>query len=927
MDYNKTLNLPVTEFPMRGNLPQREPGIQKEWEDKATYKRIQEASRNRGAQPFIFHDGPPYANGHIHIGHALNKILKDMIVRYKTMEGYHVPYIHGWDTHGLPIEQAVIKDQKLNRHLMDIPSFRKSCEEYALKFKSIQEAEFKRLGVWGNWEDSYVTLMPKYEAAQIGVFGVMAKKGYIYKGLKPVYWCSSCETALAEAEIEYADKKSYSIYVKFAVSDGKGVLPDGTHIVVWTTTPWTLPGNVAICLHPDFEYAVARVGDERWVAATALLPGLMAAAGIEAGGWSIESTLRGSEMERVVCRHPFVDRESLVILGDHVTLDTGTGCVHTAPGHGLEDYQVGLKYDMPIISPVTGRGTFTEDAGKYSGLRVTDADQLIVDDLKESGHLLSSGSLSHQYPHCWRCKHPVFFRATEQWFASVDGFRSEALEAIKGVKWIPSWGEERIHNMVADRNDWCISRQRVWGVPIPVFYCTACGQHMMTDASIGAVQELFSREGSGAWWTHDASDILPAGTVCAACGASDFRKESDIMDVWFDSGSSHTAVLQQWPELHFPADLYLEGSDQHRGWFQSSLLTSIATKGVAPYKAVLTHGYTVDGEGKKMSKSVGNVVAPEQVIKEYGADILRLWVASSDYKADVRVSGAIVKQMSEVYRRIRNTYRFLLGNLGDFNPSTDRVAYADLSELDRWALLQMERTLRRVTKAYNEYEFHTIYHAVHNFCAVDMSSMYLDIIKDRLYTSAPGSTGRRGAQTVLHEVLMALVKMMAPILVHTAEEVWAYLPESAKDVESIHMTMWPSFHDEYLDEALEKRWSLILGVRRDVSKALEIARASKEIGSSLEASVLLAPGAGYDEAVAYFRDDLENLFIVSSVGVVTPPELARAWVGEESGTLVRVGKASGTKCERCWIYTDEIGESKDHPSLCPRCESVVAGLA
>ncbi|HYH05166.1 MAG TPA: isoleucine--tRNA ligase, partial [Bacillota bacterium] len=864
MDYNQTLNLPKTDFPMKANLPQREPEVQKYWEEKQIYHQTQAKAKAEGRPKFILHDGPPYANGHIHIGTALNKILKDIIVKFKTMEGYHVPYVPGWDTHGLPIEQQVIKETKLNRHELSTADFRKRCEEYALKYFEIQRDEFKRLGVGAYWENPYITLQPHYEAKQIEVFGEMAQKGYIYKGLKPVYWCSSCETALAEAEIEYADKTSESIYVKFKVVDGKGVLPEAdSWVVIWTTTPWTLPANLAISLNPDYVYVLVNTGTERYLVARELVEQFATEIGLT--DYQLEQEFDGNQLEGVKTQHPFMGWESPLILGDHVTLEQGTGCVHTAPGHGAEDYQIGLKYGLPAFAPVTPQGRFAPEAGKYAGIKLTEGNQVIINDLKESGHLLGHAQIRHQYPHCWRCRQPVIFRATEQWFASVEGFRQAALAAIKDVKWIPEWGEGRIHNMVADRADWCISRQRTWGVPIPIFYCESCGKELINQQIIVKVAEIFAKEGSNAWWQRESADFLPEGTVCA-CGHDHFRKESDIMDVWFDSGSSHEAVLKVWPDLEWPADLYLEGSDQHRGWFQSSLLTGVAVYGKAPYRAVLTHGYVVDGEGRKISKSLGNVIPPETIIKEFGVDILRLWVASSDYQADIRISKEILKQLAEVYRRIRNTCRFLLSNLNDFNPATDKVAYEDLTELDQWALLRLEKLLRRVTEAYQNYEFHIQHHAVHNFCTVDLSSLYLDIIKDRLYTTKADAQPCRAAQTVLYEILVKLTQMIAPVLSHTAEEIWRYLPY--KEVESIHQTLWPSFNDTYLNPELENTWEQFLTVRQDVSKALELARAQKLIGSSLEAKVNLYLPEQTAKLLEHFQADLSTLFIVSQVAVL-----------------------------------------------------------
>ncbi|MCL2336313.1 MAG: isoleucine--tRNA ligase, partial [Firmicutes bacterium] len=867
MDYGKTLNLPQTEFPMRGNLPQREPEILQTWEAMDIYKLVQQ--KNSGRPKFILHDGPPYANGCIHLGHTLNKVLKDIVVKYHSMAGFDAPYVPGWDTHGLPIEQQAIKNLGLNRHKIDTVEFRNKCKEYALKYVDIQREEFKRLGVRGDWEHPYLTLMPHFEARQIGVFGEMAKAGYIYKGLKPVYWCSSCETALAEAEVEYADKKSPSIYVKFPVRDGKGLLPEeNTFVVIWTTTPWTLVANMAICLRPEFDYLLLESGGEKLLVAKELKDSFLRETGLEDG--PVRREYKGAELEGILCAHPFAERQSPLILGDHVTLEAGTGCVHTAPGHGHEDYLVGLKYNLAIMSPVDGRGKFTAEGGQFAGLAYQEANGAILETLGQTGALVKALTVRHQYPHCWRCKQPVFFRATEQWFASIDGFRQAALNAIEQVRWIPAWGRDRIHNMVANRGDWCVSRQRTWGVPIPIFYCAACGKPVINDQTITHLQELFRAQGADVWFGREAEGLTPPGLVCPECGGTKFSKETDTMDVWFDSGSSHLAVLDEpdiWPELSRPADLYLEGSDQHRGWFNSSLNTSVAVCGGAPYRAVLTHGFLVDENGRKMSKSLGNVVDPLKVIEQMGADILRLWVSSADYRGDLAVSQNILKQMTEAYRKIRNTCRFMLGNIYDFAPGRDFVPYGQMPELDRWALLKLHRLMQRVDKGYRDYEYHTVYHAIHHFCTVDMSAQYLDIIKDRLYCEATASPARRSAQTVMYEGLHVLVRLLTPILTFTAEEIWRHLPKTADAPESVQLTDMPLADEGYLDPALEEKWGRLMKVRGVATRALEKARQEKVIGNSLEARVTLY----VDQETAAFLQpltaDLPVLLIVSGAAL------------------------------------------------------------
>lgn len=927
MDYSKTLNLPETEFPMRAGLPEREPEFLKYWEENKIYEKKQEL--HAGHKKFVLHDGPPYANGKIHMGTALNKILKDIIMKYKYAQGFDTPYVPGWDTHGMPIEHAAIKNLGLNRHELDTLVLRKECHDYALKWIDEQRTDFKRLGVLGDWDHPYITMTHDYEAVQIHVFGEMAKKGYIYKGKKAVYWCPHCETALAEAEIEYGEEKSPAIFVKMPLVKDNGMLPEAAHckpayIVIWTTTPWTMPANVAIALHPDFEYAWVECEGEILFMAKEMLEAVGKVCKKDLS--NIIGTCKGKDMEYAECRHPFetIDRKSLVVLADYVTLEAGTGCVHTAPGHGADDFETGVRYNLPIICPVDGSGKLTAEAGAdFAGMFVFDANVPIIKYLAGLNRLFGKENIRHQYAHCWRCKNPIIYRATEQWFASVDGFREEALNAIANdVQWIPSWGEARIHNMVADRHDWCISRQRVWGVPIPIFYCEDCNEHLVNDDTINAVADLFAKEGSDAWWAHSAEEILPQGTKCPKCGGTHFRKESDIMDVWFDSGSSHAAVCKTRPELAWPADMYLEGSDQHRGWFQSSLLTSVATEGKAPYRAVLTHGYVVDGEGRKMSKSVGNTVAPQEVIAQYGADIIRLWAASSDYKADIRISKEILKQLSEVYRKIRNTIRYILGNTNDFNYETDKVEFKDMLELDRWALMHMQLLKKEVSAAYESYDFHVLYHAIHNFCSVEMSSYYLDILKDRLYAYKADSFERRSAQTAMYEIMLDLVVMIAPVLSFTMEEVWQFMKKPASMPESVFMMPWPECKEEYIDEALESKWDNFIEIRSEITRVLEGARRAKTIGHSLDAKVELhATG----EALAILRSvegDLATLLIVSQAKLVEGLAGGVEATGRED-LKVTVQAAEGEKCERCWIYSDTVGKDAEHPTVCARCAAAL----
>lgn len=917
--YDGTLNLPQTDFPMRASLPVREPEILAFWDKIDIYKKIQE--KNSGLPQYILHDGPPYANGDIHLGHTLNKVLKDIIVKYRSMTGYDAPYVPGWDTHGLPIEQQAIKSLGIDRHKTDVLEFRKHCKEYALKYVDIQREQFKRLGVRGDWDKPYITLDPKFESIQIKVFGEMAKKGFIYKGLKPVYWCADCETALAEAEVEYNDKTSPSIYVKFPVKDGKGVIPEDAFVIIWTTTPWTLPANTGISLHPDFDYVLLEATGEKYVIAKGLLEAVAAEL-----GWSsyqILKEFKGESLERAVCRHPFFERESLIILGGHVTLDAGTGCVHTAPGHGEDDFYVGKEYGLAVLSPVDDQGKFTAEAEKFEGLFVHDANKDVIAELTARQMLLKASNIEHQYPYCWRCKQPIIYRATEQWFASIDGFRQEALENIDKVKWIPSWGRERIFNMIRDRGDWCISRQRTWGVPIPIFYCESCGEPVVTDETIERVSGLFAEHGSDAWFAKEAAELLPPGFKCQHCEGASFRKESDIMDVWFDSGSSHMAVLETRPELRWPSDMYLEGSDQHRGWFNSSLSTAVAVKGTAPYREVLTHGFVVDEQGRKMSKSLGNVVDPLKMTREMGADILRLWVSSADYRNDVSVSNNIIRQSAEAYRKIRNTCRFILGNLFDYDPGKDRVDYDKLTELDKWALLKLNKLIKRVTQAYEQYEFHMVFHSIHNFCTVDLSNIYFDVLKDKLYCSHPGDPERKAAQTVLYELINALVIMLTPILAYTSEEIWSYLNKAGK-AESVQLADWPQADDRYVNPEIEARMEKILNLREVVTKALEEARTRKVIGHSLGAAISIYASEEW-LPLLQATPQLENIFIVSRVAL-GPLEQAPAealGLDDVAGIKVAVRAAEGEKCERCWIIDLSVGADAQHATLCRRCQQVV----
>ena len=928
--YRDTLNLPATDFPMKADLARQEPAQLARWDADALYRAIRE--RRRGTGAFILHDGPPYANGHIHIGHALNKILKDIIIKFQTMTGHDAPYIPGWDCHGLPIEHQVMKDLGPKKQGMSTIEIRKRCREYAEKFVNIQRDEFKRLGILGDWDRPYLTMTPDYEAAIVREFGKIVATGAVYKGKKPVLWCPFDETALAEAEVEYADHTSPSIYVKFPVKNPNGKFRvderRGASVVIWTTTPWTLVANQAVALNPLVMYCLVKTPSGDMILAEKLVDSCMKSFGFEPGSYEITpGAWAGQELQGVVCSHPWLERDAPIILGDHVTLDQGTGCVHTAPGHGQEDYEVGLKYGLTVYAPVDQQGRFTHEADMFSGQRVFDANIPIITLLKERGRLLAESTIGHSYPHCWRCKKPVIFRATEQWFISMEttDLRRKAIEEIDKVAWIPKWGRERIYGMMTNRPDWCISRQRVWGVPIVAFTCLDCRTPLFSKAIADHVADQMEREGgSDVWFSKSADDLLPPGTVCATCGGRRFQQENDILDVWFESGVSHAAVLKRRPELARPADLYLEGSDQHRGWFHSALLTALLTDGQAPYKAVLTHGFVVDGEGKKMSKSAGNVIAPQEIITQHGAEILRLWVAAEDYRDDIRISPAIMSQLIEAYRKIRNTCRFLLANLGDFDPRRDAPDPGALHEIDRWALHRLQGLIERVRDAYAAYEFHAVFHALNNFCAVDLSAVYLDILKDRLYTAGRASPDRRAAQVVLDRILSALVRLMAPMLSFTAEELWARLPESSRTAGSVHLAAWPDPERAWtLDDARAAEWDRLFQVRAEVARVLERARADKIIGASLDARVTLYAGESLLKFLQAHAAQLPTIFIVSHVETASfdrRPEELEPLAPE---LAVHVARAEGAKCARCWTYRTDVGRSDRHPTLCGRCVAVL----
>ncbi|MBC2716690.1 MAG: isoleucine--tRNA ligase [Desulfobacteraceae bacterium] len=932
MDYKKTLNLPDTKFPMKANLANREPEQLKKWEEAGLYDQVRTASKGR--QSFILHDGPPYANGNIHIGTALNKILKDIVIRSRQMKGYDADYIPGWDCHGLPIEHNV--DKKLGSKKKDMAQveIRRECRTYAEKFVEIQREEFKRLGGMGKWDDPYLTMAYKYEAIIAQKCAEFAFDGSLIHSKKPIYWCCSCKTALAEAEIEYSDESSPSIFVKFElkddVSDTVPVLSGKkVYVVIWTTTPWTLPANLAVALHPELNYsAVEADNGEVYILATDLVKECMKTFDLE--NYSVLSQIDPTDLENKHCQHPLVERQSLVVMGDHVTLETGTGCVHTAPGHGREDFEVGNKYGLDAYSPVNANGCFTDDVGAFAGKFVFKADPEIIEKLDADKKLLATGRIKHSYPHCWRCKKPVIFRATPQWFISMDktGIRKKALDAIDTVSWIPSWGRDRIYGMIEKRPDWCVSRQRSWGVPITVFYCKDCNELLINREIVNRIFSEFSENGADVWFEKDASYFIPKGTSCESCGGKEFIKETDILDVWFDSGVSHAAVLEERPSLGWPADLYLEGSDQHRGWFHSSLLTAIGSKGSAPYKTVLTHGFVVDGKGKKMSKSIGNVIAPKKVIDRYGAEILRLWVAASDYKDDIRISEMILKQLSDAYRRIRNTCRFILGNLFDFDPGKHAVAYDEMTDIDKYALHSLQELIERDIKAYDSFDFHVIYHSLYNYCTVGLSSFYLDILKDRLYTSNPESLKRRSAQTVMYHIVDAISKLMAPILPFTSEEIWNFMPDADNRSASIHLEEFPISDEKFKNSVLAKQWELILDVRGEVTKVLENARVDKVIGHSLDASVTLCTSKELYDLLVHYENDLRSIFIISELKLICPNTADNANTDDDafisteiSGLSIKVSAASGEKCQRCWIYDPSVGEHPENETICSRCQA------
>lgn len=928
MEYKETLNLPKTTLEMRANATKKEPETQKFWEEINVYEKNLE--QREKANSFVLHDGPPYLSSEkIHVGTALNKILKDILIRYKSMRGFYAPYVPGYDGHGLPIENKVVKNIEGGRSALTPAQLREKCREYALNSLRGQEQEFRRLGVWGDWEHPYLTISPEFEAEQIRVFGEMFKKGYIEKGLKPVYWCASCETALAEAEVEYADHTSTSIYVRFKfdeestskiqkIVDLKG---KNVYAVIWTTTPWTIPSNMAISMHPKFEYTFFEYQGDVYVIAQGLLANFLAGVEWEEKDINVIGSCVGQDLELLNTEHPLYNRKSPIILGEHVTLEAGTGSVHTAPGHGLEDYEVGCRYNIKVLSPLDGKGVWTDEVGDkdLEGIPYYKGEPIILNKLTEAKALLSKAEINHSYPHCWRCKKPVIYRATPQWFVKIDKFRQEALDAIKNVKFVPAGGQNRISNMVESRADWCISRQRAWGVPIPVFYCEDCGEVIVNDETIEHVAKMFEKESSDAWVKHSVEELMPQGFKCPKCGKTHFRKENDIMDVWFDSGVTWKAVVEKRSDElgHTPVDMYLEGSDQHRGWFQSSLLTSVALQGKAPYKTVLTHGFVFGEDGRKMSKSLGNYIRPDDIIKNYGADILRLWAASVDYRNDTKIGDNIIKQLSEIFKKTRNTARFLLGNLHDFNPNVDYVNYEDLNSIDKFALHKLNKVIVEITESFENYEFYKYFQALQNFAAVDLSSFYLDIVKDRLYTAGKKSLSRRACQTVLYENLQALARVLTPVMPHQAEDIWQNTPECQRGgLESILLANWVEERPEWNNPKLEEDFTNILKNREIVTRAIEPLRADKKVGSSLEVAVYL--NTQNESVLAMSEKDLADIFITSQVHLSqnAPSEVLNEY--KEDETTVWVTKAAGEKCCRCWKY-----RKLNSDGICEDCAKAV----
>jgi isoleucyl-tRNA synthetase len=933
MEYKNTLNLPTTHFPMKADLLKKEPEIQKRWEKEKLYEQVRSA--RAGREKYILHDGPPYPTGELHIGTGLNKILKDFIVRFHTMQGYDAPYVPGWDCHGLPIEHRVMQEVGEERKNLTKPEIRKKCKKYAEKFVKLQKAQFKAIGVMGDWEYPYLTFDPRYEAGIIEVFGKLVEKGYVYRSKKPVHWCPNelGQTTLAEAELDYREEtKSPSIYVNFKLADDvgdlfKGVDSKNSYIMIWTTTPWTLPANVAIAVHPEYEYTAVRYRnpktkkEEIAVLAEKRVELVMSLVGVK--DYECLGKAQGRLLEGKKYQHPFVDRIGTIVLADYVTLSDGTGCVHTAPGHGQEDYLTGIKYHLPMLSPVDEKGIFTKEAGEFAGLRILEeGNNAIIKKLEMVEALLDKKEIAHSYPHCWRCDDPVIFRATEQWFVSLDynSLRQKVLDEIKRTKWVPSWGESRMAKMVSERPDWCISRQRSWGVPIPAFHCTHCRQVLINTKTIDYVKDKFEKEGADIWFYKDVSYFLPSDTKCSQCGGDQFRQEMDIFDVWFESGSSHHAVLHKRNELSYPADLYLEGTDQHRGWFQLSLLPSVGAWDKAPFKSVLTHGFVVDEHGKKMSKSRGNFISVEDAVKEFGADVLRLWTSSLDYQNDMSVSRSLIIRCSDAYRRVRNTFRYLLSNLYDFDPNVNTMSYEELLEIDRWALHKTQELIKDVTLSYESLQLHRVFHNIYNFCTVEMSAFYLDILKDRLYTFAKNSKERRSAQTVMQYILVNLVKLSAPVIVHTAEEVWSAISYKDEDVSSIHLSTFPKCTSAWIDNSLNERWEKLINMKTDVARELEKMRAAKLIGNSLEASVCLyTENEELWQFLKSYEKDLSMIFIVSEVKLdrnVT----SRTVKGELTENLwIECSVSQHKKCERCWNFRESIGLSEDHPTICERC--------